>query len=569
MFGLTLGYFGFYEYALIYDETVTIPDLVYRTVQLIGIRSGDLEGALPWQLEIARFLVPIVAGYTAFQAVISLFRDQWHQVKVRLLRRQVVICGLGERGLKLAEEFLENGYNVVVVEKDEDNPYIEPIRTEGAYVIIGDANDEYTLRRAGGHKARYLVAVTNSDGINAGVALCARDLALLRKHHALTVFIHIVDLELCTLLSGWCFAATRSELFRLEFFNVMERGARSILKEHSPFKNYNPSDQKAPRILVIGLGKMGRSLVVQTARNWLVGYAEDSRKLRVAVIDKYAERKIETLQLQYPRLNEACSFEIWQMDDNDPEFERGDFLCEEGGNCDLAAIYLCFDDDVHVLAKALTLHSKTKKFAVPIAVRMRREAGLARLIRENLETLDFDQIQPFCLLDKTCSLEALLGGTQEALARSIHEDYVEQKTKEGDMKETNPSMVAWDELPEDLKESNRSQAAHIDAKLKEIGCGIEPLTDWTLAKFDFAPWEVELLAELEHMRWLKERKRQGWKYSSGSKNLKKKTSPYLLPWQELPENVKEYDRNTVRKMPYFLGRAGYQIYRRNRHEGKN
>lgn len=562
LFGLALGFAGFYEHTRFTGEEVTTLDLIYRTIQLIGIRSGDVEGALPWQLELSRFLIPIVAGYTAFQALIALFRDQWQQVKVRFLRKHVVICGLGERGLKLAEEFLENGYRVVVVEKDENNNYLALIRAEGAYIIIGDATEEYTLRRAGVHKAYYLVAVTTSDGINAGTALSARDLALLHKRYALTAYIHIIDLELCNLLSGWCFAATETDLFRLEFFNVMERGARGMLKEHPPFKNYNESDQKAPSILVVGLGKMGRSLIVQAARSWWVGFSKGGKKLRVTVIDKAAERKLEILQLQYPQLDKACDFEIWQMNDAAPEFEKGNFLFDSNGYCDLAVIYICFDDDVHALVKALTLHRKTKDFAVPVIVRTRRETGLTRLIKESHETIDFDQIQPFSLLNKTCSLEALLGGTQEILARSIHEDYVEQQLKEGETIETNPSMVAWDELPEDLKESNRSQASHIEAKLKEVGCGIELLTDWSLAKFDFTPQEINLLAELEHMRWYEERKRQGWKYSPAPKNLKRKTNPYMVPWQELPEEIKEYDRNTVSKLPFYLARTGYRIYSR-------
>ena len=82
-----MGYMGFYEYTRFTSEEVTTLDLIYRTIQLIGIRSGDVEGRLPWQLELSRFLVPMVAGYTAFQAFIVLFWEQWQQVKVRFLRR--------------------------------------------------------------------------------------------------------------------------------------------------------------------------------------------------------------------------------------------------------------------------------------------------------------------------------------------------------------------------------------------------------------------------------------------------------------------------------------------------
>lgn len=96
-------------------------------------------------------------------------------------------------------------------------------------------------------------------------------------------------------------------------------------------------------------------------------------------------------------------------------------------------------------------------------------------------------------------------------------------------------------------------------KLKAVGCGIAPLTDWDVELFKFSPDEIEKMAEMEHERWIEERLRSGWK--PGSKDVKKKTSPYLILWGQLPEDIKELDRNTIRNMPAFLARACFQIYR--------
>ncbi len=35
----------------------------------------------------------------------------------------------------------------------------------------------------------------------------------------------------------------------------------------------------------------------------------------------------------------------------------------------------------------------------------------------------------------------------------------------------------------------------------------------------------------------------------------------LLPWVELPDEIKEYDRNAVRVIPEFMAMAGLEIYR--------
>lgn len=561
IFGLALGYIGFSRYSLALGDDSTKLDIFYRAVQLIVFESGDVEGPVPWQLEIARFMMPAVAAYTAIQALLAIFNKQWQLLKARFLKNHVIICGLGERGLRLTKEFLNYGYQVVVIEGNKNNPLIEQGRNQGAVVFIGNATEKNMLRKVGINKAKYLVSVCTDDGTNAEIALKARDTVHMRKRGVLTAFFHIVDLELCNLLGGWMLSSGANR-FRLEFFNVLERGARLMLKEYSPFKKESEAELRQPRMLIIGLGKMGRSLLVQAARNWWMKEKRSGKRLRIAVIDKEAEKKVELLRLQYPRLDVACEFDIWQMEKNALEFERGDFLFDSKGRFDVDVIYICFDDDVHVLVNALTLYRKTKKYKVPIVMRMSQEAGLATLVKEDREALDISNLHVFCLLDRTCSLEALLGGTYEILARDIHEDYVCHQKKAGETSKTNHSMVDWELLPEDLKESNRHQAAHIEVKLKAIGCEIQPLTDWESASFKFLPEEVELLAEMEHERWCEERRERRWSYAPGPKNLKKKTSPHLVPWKELSEEIKEYDRNMVRGLPSFLATAGFQIYRR-------
>jgi len=336
-----------------------------------------------------------------------------------------------------------------------------------------------------------------------------------------------------------------------------------MLREYSPFEGEVESGDRQPRMLIVGLGKMGRSLIVQAARDWWMKQGQSGRRVRISVIDKAAERKVELLRLQYPQLDKVCEFDIWQMEKNAPEFERGDFLYDSKGRCDVDVIYICFDDDVHVLVNALTLHRKTKQHKVPIVVRMSQDAGLATLMKKDRGAFDFGQLHIFGMLDKTCNLEVVLGGTHEILARAIHDDYVRHQKEAGATPQTNPSMVEWNDLPEDLKDSNRHQADHIEAKLKTINCSIQPLTDWEAASFEFSPEEVEFLAEMEHERWCEERLLKGWSYAPGPKNIKKKKSPHLVPWEELSEEIKEYDRNTVRGLPSFLARAGFQIYRRD------
>ncbi|MCJ7717264.1 MAG: RyR domain-containing protein, partial [Anaerolineales bacterium] len=58
---------------------------------------------------------------------------------------------------------------------------------------------------------------------------------------------------------------------------------------------------------------------------------------------------------------------------------------------------------------------------------------------------------------------------------------------------------------------------------------------------------------------VQERLRYGWTYGE-VKNAEKKISPYLVPYQELSEETKDLDRDTIRNIPGLLGMIGMAVY---------
>jgi len=192
---------------------------------------------------------------------------------------------------------------------------------------------------------------------------------------------------------------------------------------------------------------------------------------------------------------------------------------------------------------------------------MVHDAGLATLLESSGQATLFKNLFAYGLIDRICFPELVIGGTHEILAREIHAEYLRDGLQRGETSATNTSLLPWDKLPETLKESNRRQADHIGLKLNAIGCSIAPLTDWEENLFVFSSDEIEVMARMEHDRWIAERKADGWKYSPKEKNVSKKTHPLLVPWGKLKEDQKDLDRNTVRNLPAFLTRTGFKIYR--------
>ena len=147
--------------------------------------------------------------------------------------------------------------------------------------------------------------------------------------------------------------------------------------------------------------------------------------------------------------------------------------------------------------------------------------------------------------------------TRNALARSIHEEFRQERlrTQPAD----DPALSPWERLPDDLRMSNLAQADHIVEKLRRIGCAVVA-ADAPGAPAAFSTAEIERLAEMEHGRFNAERLLAGWTVGA-ARDAARRTSPYVVAWEDLPDDVKELDRNAVRNIPDLLATIGLSIRR--------
>ncbi len=69
---------------------------------------------------------------------------------------------------------------------------------------------------------------------------------------------------------------------------------------------------------------------------------------------------------------------------------------------------------------------------------------------------------------------------------------------------------------------------------------------------------LEFLAENTHDQWAKQRFSEGWTYGPKRDDVLKK-HPGLVPYQELSDSEKNYDRNTALETLKAIVAHGYQI----------
>ena len=558
---LILGYIGFWKNGLALGAGRTFLDNLYLTLGLISLNTGAVPPPLSWELQIARFAVPAVTAYTAFLAFTTIFIQQTDRVRLLFIRDQVVICGLGRKGFRLAAQFLSQNYPVVVVEIDEGNEWIENIRAAGAVVIQGDASDPELLSKMKLDKAHSLLAVVGDDGKNAEIAVQAEKISQSRSSGCLTCIIHIAESRLWRLLREKELQAQDNNHFRLELFNIYNRGAHLMVQENPPWENL--AGGKVPKVLVIGLGKMGQRVVLEVARGWQILNDQGQDKIDLVLVDREASQKMEALLVQNPRLEKLGSYTGLDLDIESGEFDRLGERFQEGTECQLDLVYVCLDEETFCLQTGLRLNHQLRKYQVPIVLRMVESGGLALLIENgNRQAGNFGSLRIFDLLDQTCTAELLQGGTHEILARSLHRVYLETQGRSGRELGSDPALAPWDELPEELQENNRQLADRIPVMLAAAGYRIAPLTDWDAEKLQFQEMEpddkVTLMARLEHQCWCEGKFKDGWRYGP-EKDPLKKTNPALVDWEELPEGERDKNREYIRGLPHLLARAGFQI----------
>lgn len=150
----------------------------------------------------------------------------------------------------------------------------------------------------------------------------------------------------------------------------------------------------------------------------------------------------------------------------------------------------------------------------------------------------------------------------ERLAEAVHDNYRREQMADGARPESAPALLPWDDLNEDLRESNRAQARDIAAKLASIGAAVVPaeVADAAGPPFAFTDAEIENLARIEHERWAAQRVAAGWTFGSVRDDEAKQT-PSLTTWDKLPRAERDKDRDAVRNIPAVLATVGLAIAR--------
>ncbi len=618
---LALGYWGTREYFLELGQPRSPWTILYFVSFLFAIESGETQGPVPWSLEAARLLGVGIVFWAVIRTLLLLFRDRVQEMRPYFWRGHVVICGLGRKGLTLVEECRDNKNKVAVIEQDAQNPYLTRCRRLGAVVVIGNAADKELLLRTQAFRAADVIMVTGDDGVNVAAAvalhhaiheksanrllsqvlpICVCGMDALKKRllpeahegepsrltaialygvHRLdemrnwlhnrqqaanmarmtTCTVHLVDPHLCELFKQHKMFRDESDRFDLHVFNTYENAARLLLAAN-PLEGDSARDfQKTPHLVILGFGKMGQSIALQTAKT--AHYASD-KPARVTIIDREATSLEQVFLGRYPRYSELCATQFIQADISSAVVIADLIHWARNPNTRLT-VAVCLDEDGECLAAAMHLATQLREATLPIHVRMSEATGLASLFEAPEFTSEWLAcIKPFALIRNTCRIDMVMKDKLDTLARAIHEAFRASQLQE-EKPPSEQSRYPWERLAPIYRDSNRQQADHIPVKLRAIGCKVVSEKEPGIPVTEFTQSEMDLLARMEHRRWNAERFLAGWEKGECPREKKEewRLNPHLVPWEELQDDIRDYDRQAVRQIPDLLKQVQEKIIR--------
>ncbi|MBN1926726.1 MAG: hypothetical protein JW798_12900, partial [Prolixibacteraceae bacterium] len=413
------------------------------------------------------------------------------------------------------------------------------------------------------------------------------------KGKPLTCYLYIENQTTFNLLQQYDLPTNIQKKIDLKVFNQHESWANKVLVkgENLDGTSYLPLDyepitmtnKKEVRMVIVGFNRMGQALAIQAAR---IAHFGRTKTSTITIIDKVLQERKDTFLSQFPGINEiiGVKFEFIEGSVEAPEI-RGKLEKWAKDQNEVLTVAVCLSDADESLFLGLNLPFDVYERGIPVLIRQEMLHGFASAMasapggKQNMQVNypeeRFTKVKFFGMLADACDLNF----ERDEIAKLLHDYYIEMKKADGSYRADDPSCQPWEELPEYLKWSNRYIIDIYNVKLRALANSSEVFQkcNYSIKEYGnmagavflkhFKPEgsqsgvlelsdadekcilkDIELLAEIEHNRWIAERVLAGWKFAEGKKDLNRLTSPFIRAYIELDEEIKNYDREPSLQM---------------------
>ncbi|CAK0781092.1 conserved membrane hypothetical protein [Gammaproteobacteria bacterium] len=484
----------------------------------------------------------------------------WLQNPVRVwqIRRRgghIVLWGTGRIGQILLQDQVRHGTPVILIGQPPLHPWMRP----GVGVIASHKDGAQVWDTAGLAHAKALITVADDDQESLQASLEAARF-LQEKHSVgnIPLIVHLGNDALRLRFERDLGLHSPQVKQSVRLFSFANLSARLLFKDSPPDKFRRLNNPACNHILILGAGDWGREIAFFFL---CLAHFRHGGIPKVTFIDRSVYSEM-TFFARYPQARLVGEVTFHRMDVHG-EFGMTQLIKETILTDPPIGIYVCIGNAAYSMGAAILTERILRKlvqFVPPIYVHMDQSGLFQSMLNTDPEDLQAGgMIRPFGSPAAIFTSEMLLSEELDQVAQFLHESWFEKRMAEGKLQGSKPSLAPWKELPEYFKGSNRMDADHLAIKLRDLHCqsvpGLSP------DKPTFTKQEVEEASRAEHQRWCAYTWLNDWKYAP-IPDPSNRLSNYLVPYDELPQDVQEYDRQIVRDhLPAHMNDLGAPIRR--------
>lgn len=632
LFAWAVGFVGYLEAIpnhgnepLVWDDSPLLSvcsAALWSVVNMMYQSSGNLNnGYIVLSKILALIGVVIIIALTLVKNILE-------QARLRSTNQipHTLVIGLGENNRHYldSEIRLKNEESIIIIESDPQNIYIDMYKNKGFNIFIGNT-ENYPINF---RQLQRIVISSGDDMSNLTIAGTVigkiKDMDKENFGGATTAYIHLQNQDYKALFHKNILGTKHNLPLDFKIYSYNDDAARELFENHTVVGDFVEivKNSQSYHVTVVGDGDLAERIIyhlcMQTAlpnKNHCTIHCinPDSEKFMARLRSKFTGiDQIDWITLQGHSVEynntEFYALSLWHTD-----FLTNVIVCDDEEKNNLE-ITVNINDTIY-LKQAVNDTLRTK---IHFALYHNSEFGQAISCDSQNE---YKQFFAFGDASSICSREHFIDEKYENIAKLIHKGYGEKYLPEilSDLSD-NETMKRITEKWHDTtsfsdRDSNRSQALHINTKLMSLGYKKIQRTDLLKEKLletnrtalqehfdaffqetinikalteascqlglDYAGFEyverplsdlfekirngksvVSKLVLAEHERWNAFHYLNGWSYS-GIKNKKIKEHNCLIPLSDFREYPLQktilFDLYSILYLPNYLASTGYEI----------